>query len=382
MRYNLKSETENIDKLVKLWELEFLKIMKKILDKKYKNENESFLKNIDNQCLGNNLLKIDFSVSQSLDIEIEANAQLDTTLISCTFILIIFFAIALMSFNTTWITSPGILLPMAGIMSALFGMLSGFGFLAMIGYKGCSLIFVIPYLLIGIGIDDMFIIYASFTYAYNHRPKNSKSSNVERLADLIGETLLKSGVSITITSITDFVAFIVGLTTGFRSVQIFCVYAAFSIAFCYFYQCTLFSSVLCLHARRIEKKRNAILFCVEQKNLNCLPSWKSKEHSNKEMKCTDNNELENLNDLKSNNEGDTNNSKTHESKNNEKLSIKGLVKKIFRFLICTKIGKLILIYPILPLKSFPGLFLNGRILILDLFAYFRVKIVTDECSVL
>ncbi len=224
----------------------------------------------------------------------------------------------------------------------MFGLVSGFGFLTMIGYKGCSLIYVIPYLLIGIGIDDMFIIYASFKYAYDHRKKKSEGSD-EDIGDLIGETMLKSGVSITITSITDFVAFIVGLTTGFISVQIFCVYAAVSIGFCYFYQCTLFSSVLCLHTKRMEKKRNAILFCVEQKKLNCLSICISSDLSNdEEIMKPDNSELANLNDLNAIEKEKKRVSKARKSKNKNESSIKKFLKKTFKFLICTKIGKFLL----------------------------------------
>ena len=61
----------------------------------------------------------------------------------------------------------------------------------------------------------MFIIYAAFTFT------DKKLKTKER----IGLTLKNAGVAITITSLTDFMAFIIGTTTGFRSVQIFCLYA-------------------------------------------------------------------------------------------------------------------------------------------------------------
>jgi hypothetical protein len=41
----------------------------------------------------------------------------------------------------------------------------------------------------------------------------------------ISIALKKSGVSITITSLTDFIAFMVGISASFKSVQIFSVYA-------------------------------------------------------------------------------------------------------------------------------------------------------------
>ena len=60
----------------------------------------------------------------------------------------------------------------------------------------------------------MFIIYASFS-----NTKESRSTE-----DRISEALRKSGASVTITTVTDFVAFLIGLTSDFKSVQIFCVY--------------------------------------------------------------------------------------------------------------------------------------------------------------
>lgn len=164
----------------------------------------------------------------------------------------------------------------------MFGVTSSFGLMAWIGYDGCNLIFVIPFLVIGLGIDDMFIIYATYLSCYQKKlneswqsskvlqnSKNEKNLNNSHklesqiISDLITTTLAKSGVSITITSLTDFVAFLVGLTTNFKSVQIFCVYAGFAILFCYLYQITIFCGFLCLHIKRILKNRNSYLFCFK-----------------------------------------------------------------------------------------------------------------------
>ena len=67
----------------------------------------------------------------------------------------------------------------------------------------------------GIGIDDMFIIYSAF------KRTNNKMETKHRISIALG----KIGTSISITSLTNFVAFIVGVLTDFKSVQIFCVYA-------------------------------------------------------------------------------------------------------------------------------------------------------------
>ena len=61
----------------------------------------------------------------------------------------------------------------------------------------------------------MFIIYSSF--------KRTDMNN--ETGERVPKTLEKIGVSITITSLTDFVAFMVGYFTDYKSVRIFCIYA-------------------------------------------------------------------------------------------------------------------------------------------------------------
>lgn len=106
LRYNLKSDFENADELVKLWELEFLKNLKLLA------------KTADSRgCIQFNdkhMLRMSFAASQSLDLEMAANIAIDTNLIMGTFALIMIFACLLMAINSNCVTSPGILLPMMG----------------------------------------------------------------------------------------------------------------------------------------------------------------------------------------------------------------------------------------------------------------------------
>ena len=61
----------------------------------------------------------------------------------------------------------------------------------------------------------MFIIYSAF----------KRTSEKMETKDRVSVALGKIGTSISITSLTNFVAFTVGVLTDFKSVQIFCVYA-------------------------------------------------------------------------------------------------------------------------------------------------------------
>jgi hypothetical protein len=53
---------------------------------------------------------------------------------------------------------------------------------------------------------------------------------------MIGKTLSRSGVSITITSVTDVVAFAVGGSTVLPALRSFCFFAAVGILAVYFFQ--------------------------------------------------------------------------------------------------------------------------------------------------
>lgn len=66
----------------------------------------------------------------------------------------------------------------------------------------------------GIGLDDMFIFLSS------HSDVPYEGSPEER----VGKTVETCGVAVTITSLTNIVAFSAGAMSSFKSVQIFCFY--------------------------------------------------------------------------------------------------------------------------------------------------------------
>jgi hypothetical protein len=78
------------------------------------------------------------------------------------------------------------------------------------------------YSLAGIGVDDMFLLMSSWSEIL---PENEAEKTVEYVPILVGQTLAKAGLGITITSITDFLAFLIGSFSKFRSVTSFSLYA-------------------------------------------------------------------------------------------------------------------------------------------------------------
>ena len=71
-----------------------------------------------------------------------------------------------------------------------------------------------PFLMLGIGIDDTFVMLGAWRRTSIHAPVE------ERMAD----TFRDAAVSVTITSVTDMLSFFVGVITPFPCVRIFCIY--------------------------------------------------------------------------------------------------------------------------------------------------------------
>lgn len=116
----------------------------------------------------------------------------------------------------------------------------------------------LPFLLMGLGIDDMFVMNA----CWNNLPEAAAQKS---LPVKIGLMLKHAGVSIVITSFTDIVALLIGAITILPSLKSFCIYAATGVFFIFCYSVTFYVAVLSLDIRRIQDNRNGILFCYKHK---------------------------------------------------------------------------------------------------------------------
>ena len=165
----------------------------------------------------------------------------------------------------------------AGLVSVLMGIGTGVGITSALGFPYIPLHAMLPFVCLGIGIDDMFVIVQCL--------HNIDSRDVGELSieEKMGITLKHAGVAITVTSLTDMFAFGVGAVTILPGLQAFCISCAFAIGAIYLLQASWFVACLSLDEKRIKEKRSAFCPTCIQYPDNWEPSQSSQKQFAKRM---------------------------------------------------------------------------------------------------
>ena len=152
--------------------------------------------------------------------------------------------------STDWVTAKP-LLGAAGLLTVCLAMVSGFGLAMYLGFPWQAINLVAVFLLLGIGLDSVFIILSSWARSAAH----SKD-----VVTRVSVTFAEVAVSLTITSLTNVLGFMVGaLMPGFPGVQLFCVYASLGLVFNYLWMLTIFGSFLTWAGHLEQANRHCLL---------------------------------------------------------------------------------------------------------------------------
>ncbi|XP_066978338.1 patched domain-containing protein 3-like [Macrobrachium rosenbergii] len=150
-------------------------------------------------------------------------------------------------------------LSLLGLSSVGLSIAVSYGLSSAFGIPFGAMNSILPFLLLGLGVDDMFVIIT----AWNNIPKMYQD---KELCERIGMAMQHAGVSITVTSVTNFLAFIIGSSSDLPALRYFCLYAAIGIAAIYFFQATFFVACLVFDQRRLENNRQGLLWCWKIKD--------------------------------------------------------------------------------------------------------------------
>ncbi|XP_072010960.1 patched domain-containing protein 3-like isoform X1 [Engystomops pustulosus] len=189
-------------------------------------------------------IKVSYFTSLSRQQEFDGITKSVIPLFAITYFITIFFSIvSCIRFdcvrNKFWVAA-------FGVISSGLAVVSSFGLLLLCGVPFVVTVGNAPFLILGVGVDDMFIMISSW----------QQTKVKDKVEDRMADTYAEAAVSITITTLTDVLAFYIGILTSFQSVQSFCIYTGTAILFCFLYNVTCFGAFLALNGRREESNRH------------------------------------------------------------------------------------------------------------------------------
>lgn len=146
-------------------------------------------------------------------------------------------------------------------------LLSGYGFMFICGIPLTNVAIMIPFVVVGVALDDTFIITGSYfrhlrEREHQEQQQSPSDGNEDVTVTIIRETMEEVGTSISMTTWTTLLCFFLGSVSSIPAVEWLCFYAATTIGFDFVYQITFFIALLTLDERRVQANRRDICFWI------------------------------------------------------------------------------------------------------------------------
>ncbi|KAH0536925.1 hypothetical protein FGG08_006227 [Glutinoglossum americanum] len=212
-------------------------------------------------------LRLSFSTEISLEQELNKSTNTDAKIVVLSYVIMFIYAsLALGSTTVTVRTLMGnpanvlvqskFSLGMIGIVIVLMSVSASVGLFSAAGIKVTLIIAeVIPFLVLAVGVDNIFLIVHEFERVNLSHPD-------AEIEDRVARALGRMGPSILLSATTETVAFALGAFVGMPAVRNFAVYAAGAVLINALLQVTMFVSFLALNQRRAENSRADCFPCV------------------------------------------------------------------------------------------------------------------------
>ncbi|KAL4760580.1 sphingolipid transporter NCR1 [Aspergillus foveolatus] len=212
-------------------------------------------------------LRVSFTTEASVEQELNKSSNTDAKIVVISYIIMFIYAsLALGSVTMTWrslINNPAnalvqskFTLGVVGIVIVLMSVSASVGLFSAAGVKVTLIIAeVIPFLVLAVGVDNIFLIVHEFERLNVSHPD-------EEIDERISRAIGRIGPSIFLSAITETVAFALGVFVGMPAVRNFAIYAAGAVFINAILQITMFVSVLALNQKRVESLRADCIPCL------------------------------------------------------------------------------------------------------------------------
>jgi Niemann-Pick C1 protein len=202
-------------------------------------------------------MSIAFSSERSIEDELqrESQAEVITVVISYA-VMFVYITVALGHFRSfkTLLVDSKVTIGVGGIVIVLAAVACSLG---IFGYAGVTTtlltIEVIPFLVLAIGVDNIFIL------VHTHQREGRRKD--ETHAEHVGRTLGRVGPSMLLTCVSEAACFLIGALSDMPAVKTFALYATVALLLDFLFQITCFVSLLALDDRRYEGNRFELACC-------------------------------------------------------------------------------------------------------------------------
>jgi Niemann-Pick C1 protein len=212
-------------------------------------------------------LRLSFNTEISLEQELNKSTNTDAKIVVISYV--IMFLYASLALGSTTLTAKTLLqnpasalvqskfmLGIVGIVIVLMSVSASVGLFSAAGIKVTLIIAeVIPFLVLAVGVDNIFLIVHEFERV---NASNPDLSIEHRMSKALG----RMGPSILLSATTETVAFALGAAVGMPAVRNFAAYAAGAVFINALLQVTMFVSVLALNQQRVEAGRADCFPCL------------------------------------------------------------------------------------------------------------------------
>ena len=212
-------------------------------------------------------LRLSFSTEISLEEELNKSTNTDAKIVIISYIAMFFYASIALGSTTlalkNMLRHPGktlvdskFTLGVFGIIIVLMSVSASVGLFSAMGIKVTLIIAeVIPFLVLAVGVDNIFLIVHEFERIDSEHPDMD-------LEDQIGRAMGRMGPSILLSATCETVAFGLGAFVTMPAVRNFAIYAAGAVFINAALQVTMFVSVLALNKKRMDADRIDCFPCL------------------------------------------------------------------------------------------------------------------------
>uniref|UniRef100_A0A0K0DT57 SSD domain-containing protein n=1 Tax=Strongyloides stercoralis TaxID=6248 RepID=A0A0K0DT57_STRER len=158
-----------------------------------------------------------------------------------------------------------VILGLCSLINAGMAVITSIGILIGIGFPFLEIIYIIPFLMLSIGTDNIFLMLQA--WKENIKKENLNNDNV---IDVLSKAISEVSCSILMTTLTDSISYFIGSFSTFYIVKIFCTYCALSVIVMFFYQSIFLTSIMIITCKMEVGDKNIKLNIGQLECLQCI----------------------------------------------------------------------------------------------------------------